>query len=49
MSTYDLVEFISHGFDGLSDITEAVHLLSDNDDVDVYFKLYIFCYMPTTQ
>ena len=31
----DLVEVISHGFDGSSDITDAIHLLCDNDDVEV--------------
>ena len=37
----DLEEFMSHGFDGLPDITEAKHLPCDNGDVEVYFKLYI--------
>ena len=32
----DLVEFVSHRFDGLSDITDAIHLLCDNDDIEVY-------------
>ena len=27
----DLVELMTHGFDGLPDITEAIHLLCDND------------------
>ena len=33
----DLVEFIFHGFDGLSDITEATYLLCDNDDIEGFF------------
>ena len=37
----DLVELSSHGFGGLSDITEAIHLLCENDDIELYFKLYI--------
>ena len=44
----DLVEFMSHGFDGLPDITEAIHLLCDNDDVEVYFKLYLLLYADDT-
>ena len=44
----DLVEFMSHGFDGLPDITEAIHLLYDNDDVEVYFKLYLLLYADDT-
>ena len=44
----DLVEFISKGFDGLSDITEAVHLLCDNEDIEVYFKLYLLLYADET-
>ena len=37
----DLVEFMSQGFEGLPDIPKAIHLLCDNDDVEVYFKLYL--------
>ena len=44
----DLVEFISHGSDGLSDITSAMHLLCDNDDIEVYFKLYLLLYADDT-
>ena len=36
---------MSHGSDGLPDITKAIHLLCDNDDVEVYFKLYLY-YKP---
>ena len=40
----------SHGFDGLFDITDAIHLLCDNDDIDleVYFKLYLLLYEDGT-
>ena len=44
----DIVEFMSHGFDGLPDITEAIQLLCDNDDVEVYFKLYLLLYADDT-
>ena len=44
----DLVEFMSYGFDGLPDITEAIHLLCDNDDAEVYFKLYVLLYVDDT-
>lgn len=44
----DLVEFISRGYDGLTDITEAVHLLCDTDDIEVYFKLYLLLYADDT-
>ena len=44
----DLVEFMSDGFDGLPDITEAIHLLCEYDDVEVYFKLYLLLYADDT-
>ena len=44
----DLVEFICNGFDDLSDITEAIHLLCDNEDIEVYFKLYLLLYADDT-
>ena len=44
----DLVEFISHGFDGLTNITEAIHLFCDTDDVEVYFKMYLLLYADDT-
>ena len=39
---------MSHSFDGLPDITEAIHLLCDNDDVEVHFKPYILLYTDDT-
>ena len=44
----DLIEFISLGYDGLCDITGATHLLCDNDDIEVYFKLYLLLYADDT-
>lgn len=44
----DLVEFMSRGIDDLPGITEAIHLLCDNDDVEVYFKLYLLLYADDT-
>ena len=43
----DLVEFTSHGFDGLFDITDAIHLLCDND-LEVYSKLNLLLYEDGT-
>ena len=43
-----MVAFISKGFDGLFDITQAVHLLCDNEDIEVYFKLYFLLYADDT-
>ena len=39
---------MSYGFDGLPDITEAIHLLCDNDDVEVYLKVYLLFYANDT-
>ena len=39
---------MSRGFDSLPDITEAIHLLSDNDDVEIHFKLYLLLYADDT-
>ena len=44
----DLVEFIARGYDGLSDDTNAAHLVFDNDDVEVYIKLYLLLYADDT-
>ena len=32
----------------LHDITEAIHLLCDSDDIEVYFKLYLLLYADDT-
>ena len=37
----DLTEFISHAYDGLNDISDMSHIFLSNDDIEVYFKLYI--------
>ena len=44
----DLVEFTSKCYAGLPNITEAVHLLCDNDDIEVYFKLNPLLYADDT-
>ena len=44
----DLTEFISHAYDGLNDISEMSHILLSNDDIEVYFKLYILLYADDT-
>ena len=41
----DLVDFISRGYDGLTDI---VHLAFDNADAEVYFKLFLLLYADNT-
>ena len=40
----DLSEFISHAYDGLNDVSEMAHILLSNDEIEVYFKLYILLY-----
>ena len=37
----DLTEFMSHAYNGLNDVCNMSHLLFDNDDIEVYFKLYM--------
>ena len=44
----DLVDFISRGYDGLTDITNTVHLVFDNADAEVYFKLFLLLYADNT-
>ena len=44
----DLVDFIARGYDGLTDITNTAHLVFDNDDAEVYFKLYLLLYADDT-
>ena len=44
----DLTEFISHAYDGLNDISEMSHILLNNDDFEMYFKLYILLYVDDT-
>ena len=35
-------------YDGLTDITNTAHLVFDNDDAEVYFKLYLLLYADDT-
>ena len=44
----DLTEFISHAYDGLNDISDMSHIFLSNDDIEVYFKLYILLYADDT-
>ena len=44
----ELVDFIARGYDGLSDITNPADLVFDNDDAEVYFKLYLLLYADYT-
>ena len=37
----DLSEFITHAYNGLNDIAEMSNILLSNNDIEVYFKLYI--------
>ena len=43
----DLVEFMSHAYNGLYDISIAARLL-DTDEVSVYFRLYLLLYADDT-
>ena len=44
----DLSEFISYAYNGLNSVSEMVHILLSNDDIEVYFKLYILLYANDT-
>ena len=44
----DLTDFLSHAYDGLTDICNISHLLFDDDDIEVYFKLYLLLYADDT-
>jgi hypothetical protein len=44
----DLTEFMSHAYNGLNDVCNISHLLFDNDDIEVYFKLYLLLYADDT-
>jgi hypothetical protein len=35
----DLVEFISHAYDGLTNVYNATHIFLDTEDISVYLKL----------
>ena len=42
----DLSDFISHGYDGLNNVTDMAKL--SNEGTEVYFKLYILLYADDT-
>ena len=44
----DLTEFISHAYDGLSAVSDMSKILLSNDEIEVYFKLYILLYADDT-
>lgn len=44
----DLSEFISHGYNGLNNVSDMAKILLSNDDIEVYFKLYILLYADDT-
>ena len=44
----DLTDFLSHAYNGLNDICNISHLLFDDDDIEVYFKLYLLLYADDT-
>ena len=44
----DLTEFISHAYDGLNAVSDMSKILLSNDEIEVYFKLYILLYADDT-
>ena len=44
----DLTEFIAHAYNGLVDVSEMSILLLGNDDIEVFFKLYLLLYADDT-
>jgi hypothetical protein len=44
----DLTEFMSHAYNGLTDVCKISHLLFDNEDIEVFFKLYLLLYADDT-
>ena len=44
----DLVEFMSHSYSGLSDVCNIAHLVFDDSEIEVYFKLYLLLYAEDT-
>ena len=39
---------MSHAYSGLKDVRNISHLLFYNDDIEVYFKLYLLLYADDT-
>jgi hypothetical protein len=44
----DLVEFISHAYDGLTNICNATHIFLDTEELSVFLKLYLLLYADDT-
>lgn len=44
----DLNEFISKAYNGLSNVSGAIHLMLDNEDFAVYLRLYFLLYADDT-
>ena len=44
----DLTEFIYHAYDGLNAVSDMSKILFSNDEIEVYFKLYILLYADDT-
>ena len=44
----DLTEFISHAYDGLNAVCDMSKIILSNDEIEVYFKLYILLYADDT-
>jgi hypothetical protein len=44
----DLVGFISHAYDGLTNVYNATHIFLDTEDISVYLKLYLLLYADDT-
>jgi hypothetical protein len=43
-----LVEFISHAYDGLTNICNATHIFLDTEELSVYLTLYLLLYADET-
>ena len=44
----DLLQFISHAYDGLTNVYNAAHIFLDTEDISVYLKLYRLLYADDT-
>ena len=44
----DLTEFISHAYDGLTNVNDMAKNLLSDDDIEVYLRLYILLYADNT-
>ena len=44
----DLTKFISHAYDGLTNVNDMAKNLLSDDDIEVYLRLYILLYADDT-